>query len=419
MDTSQLELFQRLGLALALGLLIGAERGWKARDAEEGSRVAGLRTFALIGLSGGVWALLAQLLGEVLLGIAFLGFTAVILLSRLRVGAEQKDYGATTVIAALLTFGLGALAARGEMALAAAGAVVTALLLSVKPIVHDWLTRISYDELLAALKLLVMSLVLLPVLPNQGYGPWQAINPYEFWLMVVLIAGISFVGYAAVRIGGARRGILIAALAGGLVSSTAVTISYAGLSRTNPERAKLLAGGIGLACTTMYPRAFLVAVAIEPRLWPLLLAPLAAATLVGYATSAWLLARSAVSQESQGFNLRNPLELENALKFGLLLALVMLLTRAMQEWLGEVGIYILAAISGLADVDAINLSLSRMAGDSLATEVAAVGLLLAVASNTLVKAAIAIASGTRSLRAPSLLIFGSSALAGLVAFLAT
>ena len=418
MDPLQLDLFQRLGLALAIGLLIGTERGWHERETEEGFRVAGLRTFALIGLSGGIWALLAEALGELLLAAAFLGFVAVLLLIRLRSVRARSDYGATTVIAALLTFGLGALAARGEMALAAAGAVITALLLGIKPMVHDWLTRISQEELLAALKLLVMSVVLLPVLPDRGYGPWGALNPYELWLMVVLIAGISFVGYAAVRIAGARRGIVVAALAGGLVSSTAVAVSYAELSRENPERARLLAGGIGLAAATMFPRSLLVALAIEPGLWPALAGPLIAATLAGYAASAWLLTRGVKGETAEPFRLSNPLELGTALKFGAFLAVIVLLSRGAIDWLGETGVYLLALISGLADVDAINLSLSRMAGESLPLAVAASGLLLAVVSNTLVKGAVVAVIGHRALRLPILLVLGAALLSGALAHLA-
>lgn len=416
MDPSDLDLFLRLGLALAIGLLIGTERGWHERTAKEGIRVAGLRTFALVGLTGGVWALLAEALGEILLGAAFLGVTAVVLIARLRAVKAQDDYGATTVIAALLTFGLGALAARGEMALAAAGAVMTALLLGIKPIVHDWLTRITQEELFAALKLLVMSLVLLPVLPNRGYGPWQALNPYELWLMVVLIAGISFVGYAAVRIAGARRGIPVAAMAGGLVSSTAVAVSYAELSRDNPGRGRLLAGGIGLAATTMFPRTLLVALAIEPELWRALLAPLLAATLAGYGASAWLLTRQGPSEERHRFRLSNPLELGTALKFGVFLAVIVLLARGAIDWLGALGVYLLALLSGLADVDAINLSLSRMAGDALTVEVAAGGILVAVASNTAVKAGIVAVTGAASLRKPAALVFGAPLLLGALAY---
>ena len=415
MEAIDLELTKRLALALAIGVLIGAERGWHGRELEEGRRVIGLRTLALVGLSGGVWASLAELLGELLLGVAFLGIAGVLLATRLRAVADRPDYGATTLVAALLTFALGALAVRGDMALAAAGAVITALLLGIKPIVHHWLTRITYDELLAVLKLLVMSVVLLPVLPDRGFGPWSALNPYELWLMVVLIAGISFVGYAAVRIAGPRAGIPLAAFAGGLLSSTAVTVSYARLARHNPERGALLAGGIALAATTMFPRTLAVAVAIDAALWPLLGPPLLAAGLVGYLAAAVLLWRAPKSEPAGEFRLSNPFELGPALKFGALLTGIMLLTRAATEWLGDAGVYLLALVSGLADVDAINLSLSRMAGESLALELAAAGILLAAVSNTAVKAALAGLGGGVRLLLPVGFAFGAALGAGAVA----
>ena len=417
MESLQSDPLLRLGMALFVGLLIGFERGWQKRRGSEGTRVAGVRTFGLIGLLGGLWALLAGLLGEILLGFALVVLAAVILLARLRAAPHLRDYGATTIIAALLTFSLGAVAVKGEMAVAAAGAVITALLLGIKPIVHGWLTRISYEELLSVLKLLVMSLVLLPVLPNRGYGPWQALNPYELWLMVILIAGVSFVGYAAVRLAGEKRGVLLASLAGGLVSSTAVAINLARVSKSNPDRPHLLAAGIGVAATTMYPRTLAVAGLIEPRLLEPLILPLGMATLAGYAVAVLLWQRLRPGHHETGLNLRNPFELEMALKFGLLLALILLLAHGLQVWWGDAGVLLLAVFSGLADVDAVNLSLARMAGESLALEIAAAGICLAVVSNTLVKAGIAAGFGAPSLRLPVLLALGSGLIAGVVGFL--
>ena len=148
-----------------------------------------------------MWAALAAFLGELLLAAAFVSFTLVILVTRIRATGQTQDYGATTVIAGMLTFALGAIAVQGEIAIAAAGGVITATLLGIKPQLHKLMSRISQEELFSVLKLLVMSVVLLPVLPNRGYGPWEVFNPYELWLMVVLIAGVSFLGYAAVRLG--------------------------------------------------------------------------------------------------------------------------------------------------------------------------------------------------------------------------
>lgn len=410
----QLELFQRLGLALALGLLIGAERGWHERTSREGARIAGVRTFGITGLLGGLWALLAENLGAVVLGFAFLAFAVVMITARVRVVDLTKDYGATTVVASLLTFALGAVAVRGDMGVAAAGSVVTALLLGVKPVVHRWLTRIAYDELLAVFKLLAMSVVLLPVLPNKGYGPWQALNPYEMWLMVVLISAISFIGYAAVRLTGEERGIPLAALAGGLVASTAVTISFSRLVKHNPRRRFLLAAGIVLAATTMFPRIAFVAGVIEPALLPSIAWPLGLATTAGCLGGALLWRKQAQESGSAPIELRNPFEFGMALKFGALLAAIMLLTRGMQVWLGEPGIYLLAGLSGSADVDAITLSLSRMAGDGLSLRVAAIGIVVASLTNTAVKAGIAASIGGREFAWPVGLPLGGCMLAGLL-----
>lgn len=397
MDPELSDIFLRLAVALGAGLLIGAERGWRKREQAEGTRVTGVRTFALSGLLGGLWALIGQDLGLVLLGIAFLAFTAVILISRLRASAQLHDLGATTVVAALLTFALGALSVLGDIAVAAAGAVVTAMLLGVKTSLHRWLSLLREEEMLAVLKLLAMSVVLLPVLPDKGYGPWQVFNPYELWLMVVLIAGVSLLGYAAIRIAGPQKGVLLASIAGGLVSSTVVALNLANLARSKDSNHRLLAAGIGLAASTMFPRCLLVAGLLAPSLLPHLALPLGLATLGGFLASALVWPRGGSRDHQPEIALGNPFEFMTALKFGLLLALVMLLATALRHWLGETGVLLLAAASGLADVDAITLSLARLAGAELEPWVAALGILIAATSNSLVKTAIAAAVGHRIL----------------------
>ncbi|MCW8928485.1 MAG: MgtC/SapB family protein, partial [Gammaproteobacteria bacterium] len=216
-----MELFERLAVALAIGLLIGIERGWHEREAGEGRRIAGLRTFGIIGLLGAVSGLLADELGELLLAATFIAFAALVIAAHVLESREDRDFGMTTPVAALLTFTLGTLAALGYTAVAGATAVVTATLLGLKPLLHRWIEQMEQRELYAIFKMLMISVVLLPILPNQGYGPWQALNPYEIWWMVVLIAGISFAGYFAVKIAGSRRGLVITGLFGGLASSTA------------------------------------------------------------------------------------------------------------------------------------------------------------------------------------------------------
>ncbi len=376
--------FLSLGVALAAGLLIGVERGWHERTAEEGSRIAGVRTFGLIGLLGGLWALVAEQLGPLLLGLAFITFAVVIVIAHLQSVAIRRDVGITTVIAALITFALGALAVRGYLAISAAAAVVTATLLSLKPVLHHWLQRLEPAELYGALKLLLISVVLLPVLPNRGYGPWEALNPYAIWWLVVLIAGLSFAAYFAMKIAGPRRGVMLTSLLGGMVSSTAVTLSFSRLGKQG-ALSRLLAAGVIAASATMFPRILLEVAVVNPQLLPRLVVPLGVMTLIAYGGAGWFWFRQDDGNELAEPPLRNPFELLPALQFGLLLALIMLLSKAFYVWLGEGGIYLLTVLSSIGDVDAIVLSLARMAGAELGDELAARAIVLAAVVNTVVK----------------------------------
>ncbi len=378
----------RFGLSVAIGLLIGIERGWHERDLPEGMRVAGVRTFGVIGMLGGIWALLAEELGEVLLGFAFLAVAGVIAAFRLRAVSERQDYGATTVFAALLTFALGAIAVRGDMAIAAGSAVVATILLGTKPSLHRFLGEIHREEIHAVLKLLIMTVVMLPVLPNRGFGPWQVLNPFEIWLMIVLVCSISFAGYAGVRLAGPRRGLMFGALAGGLASSTAVAASYARIGRNNPKFAPVLSAGIILASAMSLPRVVLISILIAPSLAKPLLFPFGAAMVTCLIAIAVILRIPAQESTPSEFSLKNPFDFDMALKFGVLLIAIVLLTRALNEWFGEQGIYLAALFSGAADVDAISLTLSRMADKTVPLSLAASGIAIATLSNTIVKTGI-------------------------------
>ena len=386
MDLGEFEMLQRLGVALALGLMIGVERGWSTRTREEGKRVAGVRTFGLMGLLGGLWALVGMWAGEVVLAVAFAALAALLFVAHAQMLKRSADIGATTMVAALVTFGLGALAGYGEIEVAAAGAVIVALLLGVKPELHGLVARIEHRELLAVLELLLMSVVLLPVLPDRGYGPWEALNPYRIWWMVVLIAGISFAGYVAIRVAGLRFGIVLTGLFGGLASSTATAISLARLGKDKPAMHGLLGAGVVVAAATMFPRMLLVAAIIAPEFalrlaWPLGLAALAAYGIGFWQWRAWTGAHSPTDVAP-----RNPFELSLAIQFGLLLAVVIVLSYALQDWFGDAGLVALAAISGLADVDAVTLSYGARVGDgSLGIDLAAAATTVAAFSNTAVK----------------------------------
>ncbi len=394
MDISHAELLERLGVALALGLLVGAERGWHTRELAEGRRVAGLRTFGLIGLLGGVWAVLAPLAGPLVLAVAFLALVAILTVAYWQSLKTDADRGATSHVAALLTFAFGALAGFGELEVGAAAAVVVTLLLGIKAQLHGLIERISREELMAVIKLLLMSVVLLPVLPDRGYGPWQALNPYQIWWMVVLIAGLSFVGYAAIRILGPRRGIALSGLLGGLASSTAATLNFARMGRREPAHRALLAAGTVIACAMMFARVLVVIAVVAPKLVEALLWPLLLGAIVCSGLGALALGRDTSARPKEPLRLQNPFELGVALKFGLLLAAIMVVSSALIAWAGSGALYALAATAGLADVDAITLSFGSMGQKgTLAPRLAASGILLAVAVNSALKAGLAAAIG--------------------------
>ncbi len=412
---TEMELAKRLGVSLALGLLIGIERGWKERTLEEGMRVAGFRTFGLIGLLGGLWAVLSDVVGQTILGFALLGFSILVAASYvISTYRDAGDFGITTEVASLVTFALGALAGSGHIGIASSGAVIIVVILGLKPALHRWLSTLKAHELEAAAKLLLISIVLLPILPNKGYGPWNSLNPYVIWWMVVLVAGISFIGYFAIKIAGPRIGILLTSVFGGLSSSTALTWSLSRFSRRNPVHQPLMAAGIIAACATMFPRMLLeIAVVNRPLLKELIL-PVGIMTGAGYLGAVWLWLFCKETKKGGDFKLSNPFELQPALRFGGFLAVVMLLANGLKAWYGEKGIYILCAISGVSDVDAIILSLSRMASQDLSPEVAVRGILLAAGINTITKGLIAaFVGGARMFVQVTLILTAVTVLGGL------
>ncbi len=390
--------FYHLGVALAIGLLIGVERGWQEREAEEGTRIAGVRTYGLIGLLGGGAALVGKHVGWLAISLAFVALAGVltaVYVVNLRRG--RADVGITSLVAALLAFMLGALAAVGEVAVAAAFAVLTTLILGYKPVLHRWVRALQAEELRAGIKLLLISVVLLPILPNHGYGPWQALNPYVIWWMVILIAAISFVGYFALKIGGTAKGTIFTGLFGGLASSTGLTLHFSRMAPRNAALAPMLAAGVLLACGTMLPRTLLIASVLNVNLFQPLLVPAAVMMTFAYAAALWYWKAQRQKTANSVALLTNPLELRTAVGFGLLLALIAVLGKALQSWFGEVGVLALAAVSGVADVDAITFSLARMSHEDLVLRVATMGIVVAAAVNNLVKAGIATFIGGKAI----------------------
>ena len=413
------EPFIGLGTALAIGLLIGVERGWEKRKLKEGKRLAGLRTYGLTGLMGGASGLLAEHFGVQAFGFVFLGFAAAVIVSHALQQRVSDDISMTSLVTMLFVFLLGSLATAGQITPSAAAAVVTAMLLRYKDFLHTLISKLEKRELHAALQLLLISIVVLPVLPNQGYGPWEALNPYEIWLMVVLISSVSFSGYFAMKFSGTNNGVLLAALAAGMVSSTALTLHYARLSKMQPGIVNILSSGILIACGTMFPRVVLVSSIINPQLFEVLIFPMSVMMVITFSSAVFLWTRAVGNAPKELTQLINPLELKTALIFTALLVLVIMLGTTATKLFGESGVYLLAAVSGFADVDPINLTLSRMSRFDLSEQVAVMGIVIASSSNTIVKAGLAVMVGCKGLHSRVLMPLLIAMFSGLICALFT
>jgi len=387
---AQLDIVWKLLSALGVGLLIGTERGWYGRKEDEGDRVAGIRTFSLIGLLGGIIASLSTQVGEWLIPVALLSISALVIASyifEIKIH-HNDDIGITTEVALILTFVLSIWAALGHQIEALGSAVAVMAILSMKPVLHKWLRKVDVEVIYAGIKLLVISVILLPILPNKGYGPWDTLNPYWIWWMVVLISGLSFLGFVLVKYAGEGKGTILTAIIGGLASSTAVTISLAQLSKQQSRtKNKLYISGVLIASSIMLIRVLVEVSVVNRNLLNSLWVPLSAMLLLTLGCVGWLYlsSRTDKDEESPELELGNPLKLPTALKFGALLAVILVMATALKEWFGDEGIYLLALFSGLMDVDAITLSLSKMAQNEISESVATLGIIISVISNTLVK----------------------------------
>jgi len=390
-------LISRMALACGIGLLIGLERGWRARDASPGSRTAGIRTFAIAGLLGGVAGAIARgsgselnIAGALLIGVAFASFATVFTIFSRDENRAAKKYSATTVIAGLLTFMLGVYALVGSVLVAAATAVAATGVLVVREDLHEWVRKITLAELQSVLVLLAMTLIALPILPDRAFGPWGGVNPREVWIIAIVLAAISFGGFVAIRALGERRGVLVAGALGGLVSSTAVLFANARSAAAGHGSARLLAAGGALATAVSFVRVAAIVAVLSPPLLsiagpPLLLAAVAA---LGFCVIAAGWRGTAVSVQPT-VRFRNPFGFLAVIGMAASMGVVMLVGRVFSERYGASGATTTAAITGLFDVDAMTVSISRLSPDTLSAEVAGLAILVGVASATVGKIAIA------------------------------
>ncbi|MCC6903853.1 MAG: MgtC/SapB family protein [Polyangiaceae bacterium] len=398
------EPFLSLAVACAVGLLIGLEREQSHPASSDDRRFffGGSRTFPLFALAGAISALLARSLGPSIVLVPFLAIMALLLtvhVSSLRAGA---DVGLTSEVAALVTFLLGALAtSRGvieptgqRLVVVSAVAVVMTLVLSLKPVLHSLVQQATKDDVYATLKFLLVAVVVLPLMPDRTLGPFDVLNPYKIGWMIVLIAGVSFVGYVAIRVLGPGRGLGLTGLVGGLVSSTVVTLAASGSARRDPSIVKPAALAVVLASSVMYVRVLILVAVIERSLVRPLLPPLLAMTAAGALVAAVLLRPSREGGPTHAnVSFANPFELSQAVKFAALFTAVLMGVKFASQNLGSSGIYVTSAIAGAPDVDAIALSMANLVKTGLDVHVAANAIWIAVASNTVAKGLMAIILG--------------------------
>lgn len=413
----QVEIFGRLALAFGIGLMIGIERGWTSRGMESGTRAMGARTFALIGLLGGILALIGEITGDVVTAVGLAGFVALVVVVYVT-GLKESGRGATTEVAAFLTLILGMIALRGDMAVAAAAAVIVAATLGFKEPFHKWIERIDKDEITAALKLLVISVVILPVLPNEGYGPGEAINPYVMWWIVVVIAAISFAAHISIRLFGEKAGAAGVGLLGGLVSSTATTIAFARFAASHPTMTRYAAGSIALASTVMFIRSLVLTGILFRDAVDLLWLPLVVAAATS-AVIAAILSLGAKKKKGDGeLGVNATADIATGVKFVLAFVAVAVVTHYAREYFGSNGALFASALGGLVDVDATNATMARLgaAGSASAVEVAT-AVIIAVAVNSIAKGAYAVAIAGRAFLPLSLLVFLPPLAAAALAYL--
>jgi uncharacterized membrane protein (DUF4010 family) len=403
------EVFKQLGIALGLGLLVGLQR--ERTDA----RLAGFRTFPLITLLGALCTLLAQEFNGWILAVGMGSLATVIMVGNLpAIRSKDEPAGITTEAAMLVMFAVGGCLIAGFTAVAIAVAGTVAVLLHLKPEMHALAAKIGEGDFKAMMQFVLVTLVILPVLPNQSYGPYLVLNPFKIWLMVVLIVGISVGGYVIYKFVGPKAGVWASGVLGGLISSTATTVSYARRSRKAPESAPLAAFVLLVASAIVFVRVLILITATAPPFFRAASGPISLmfGVMAAIALWNWLRIRTESTPMAEQVN---PSELKPALFFAAIYALVLLATAAGREFFGQGGLYAVAVLSGLTDMDAITLSMTQMvSSEKISPETGWRCILVASMSNLVFKAATVAALGNRPLLARTAVSFGAAFAVGIL-----
>jgi len=388
----------RFAVALLLGFLLGLER---ERTKDPDLSFAGVRTFALIALTGAVSAWAGEALGVTWIAPAAFGAIALLVLASYVVTAMKGQVGITTEVTAVIAFLLGVVCQLGELSIAGAVAVAVALVLVLKEWLHALAKKLEPSDISATLQFAIVTVIVLPLVPDRSYGPppFDVLNPYRIWLMVALISAIDFVSWILVKMVGREHGIGLTGLLGGLVSSTATTLSFTKRSRAEPAQSPGFALGIVLAWGVMLARIAIVigvmSIAMLREVGP----TLGAMGVVNLLAIAWLWRRRLGDGRAEVGATSNPFQLKTAIRFGLLFGVVTFAARVAEVWLGERGLYLAGILAGLTDVDAITLSMGQLVGRTPEIlDAAARAVVLAIVANTLTKGGIASTVGSPELR---------------------
>lgn len=396
---NELSLFIKYGVSVSIGILIGMQREY----ASENKKIAaGIRTFAIMALLGCISAHLSQILSSCLPLIAIL----IIVGSYFSVYYFHKvvhgKLGLTTCVTALLTIMIGALVYFDHMTTAVAVSVMTTVLLLGKLELHTFVHHMREEDIYAAIKFAVITAIILPVLPNQPFlpAPFDILNPFKIWLLVVFISGISFTGYILIKIIGTKKGMGLTGFLGGIASSTAVTLCLAQRSLKNSTLSKSFALAIILSWTVMFFRVLIEVFVLNLPLLRLLLLPILVSSTSGLIYCFYLYFKQEKETKREEMVFSNPFELSPAIKFGLIFIVILIVSKTAQLYFGNTGIYISSILGGLADVDAIALSMAQLSKEqgALQLPVAAKAIVLAAVSNTFSKGIIVMAVGSSTLR---------------------
>ncbi len=386
-------IFQSIAVVVFIGLLIGLEREYSRKKDEK--IFAGIRTFPLIGLLGFISALISSISVDWLYAIFFIGF-AMLSTAAYYSAAVQGRRGGTSEVAGFLVFLLGSMVFWGYMHLPVILAIIITLFLSLKIQLHSFVGRINAEDIYATLKLSIITLIILPILPNKTIGPLNVLNPIHIWYMVIFVSGLSFLGYILIKLYGSKKGILFTSILGGLVSSTAYTFSISKKSIKEENLSFNYGLGVIAASSMMFIKALIIITILSSAFAKIIFIPLIIFSLIGFSIYLIFYRKSNQIIEEE-IIIKNPFELKSAFLFGIIFGATIFFTKLAQVYLGDQGVYIASSLAGFSSIDAIIISLSKFFNESISANEAKKAILFATSTNTLIKIIIVSIWGSKTL----------------------